>query len=402
MKRLIAILLVLVLGGSIFLAVNSGSGGRRTDGLYYAAAGIHPDAELLQVNGDAVTAEEYLYWLAYDCEYLTSYNGALDWNEQVTDDMTYSQYAKADALETVKLYAVVRQWAEQNEITLTEDDQAQLEALRQQYVTYYGGEEGYTQQIQLLGIGQEAFDAINTTSLLYSKVMDAYCSPDGALYPGDEAVDAFAADGGYLTVKLLHISTAGLDNQDAIDAQYAKAEDCVRRLREAEDPAAVYDALVEELALTYDENGLTICPTDADVDETLYAALNALAVGEISDVITCENGYYVGLRTELDRQGVIGDCFQAALQQAQEDAQVKRNDKLYDAIDAETFYTALLQERSALQQQFAAAADDTSDSGETAEGGENAAAGSGEAAAGNGENAGNDAPESGSADASTP
>ena len=42
--------------------------GSRTDGLLYQASGIHPDAELLLIDRQTVTAEEYLYWLAYDCD----------------------------------------------------------------------------------------------------------------------------------------------------------------------------------------------------------------------------------------------------------------------------------------------------------------------------------------------
>ena len=42
--------------------------GHRTDGLLYEASGLHPDAELLLIDGQTVTAEEYLYWLAYDCD----------------------------------------------------------------------------------------------------------------------------------------------------------------------------------------------------------------------------------------------------------------------------------------------------------------------------------------------
>ena len=47
--------------------------GKRTDGIFYESSGIHPDAALMTVNKRPVSAEEYLYWLAYDCDYLSSY-----------------------------------------------------------------------------------------------------------------------------------------------------------------------------------------------------------------------------------------------------------------------------------------------------------------------------------------
>ena len=72
MKRFAAMLVVSVL---MVLWIASGdrmSSGQRTDGLYYEVPGIHPDAVLMRINGEDIAAEEYLYWLAYDCEYLTS------------------------------------------------------------------------------------------------------------------------------------------------------------------------------------------------------------------------------------------------------------------------------------------------------------------------------------------
>ena len=63
--------------------------GKRTDGVFYEASGIHPDAALMTVNKQAVSAEEYLYWLAYDCDYLTSYVGSVDFGSAISGSMTY-------------------------------------------------------------------------------------------------------------------------------------------------------------------------------------------------------------------------------------------------------------------------------------------------------------------------
>ena len=116
--------------------------GKRTDGVFYQASGIHPDATLMTVNKQSVSAEEYLYWLAYDCDYLTSYMGSVDFDAAVSGSLTYGQYAQEDAQRTVVLYAVVRQRAQQAGSTLSEESQAQLAAQRPQSVTSAGGEEG--------------------------------------------------------------------------------------------------------------------------------------------------------------------------------------------------------------------------------------------------------------------
>ena len=128
--RLIAGVLVSVaLVGAISLTGGMKKGSR-TDGLLYKASGLHPDGQLLLVNGETVTCEEYLYWLAYDCEYLSTYVQGIDWSTELTSGVTYGDYAQTDTLETVKLYSVVRAWAEEAGITLTDEDQEALDAQR--------------------------------------------------------------------------------------------------------------------------------------------------------------------------------------------------------------------------------------------------------------------------------
>ena len=61
MKRFAAMLVVSVL---MVLWIASGdrmSAGQRTDGLYYEVTGIHPDAVLMRIEGEDISAEEY--WL---------------------------------------------------------------------------------------------------------------------------------------------------------------------------------------------------------------------------------------------------------------------------------------------------------------------------------------------------
>ncbi|MBQ0037997.1 MAG: peptidyl-prolyl cis-trans isomerase [Clostridiales bacterium] len=355
MKRLLALLIAVILLVSAGIAALENHGGSRNDGLYYAATDIHPDARLLQINGRDISAEEYLYWLAYDCEYLTSTTKELDWNSEIANGITYAQYAKTDALETVKLYTVVRQWAEDAGITLSDEDQAQLEAQRQQYVAYYGSEDAYDQQIQLLGIGKNALDSINAVYFLYAHVLQQFCTKGSALYPGDDVLQGFADENGYLTVKLLYIPTDGLENQAAIDAQKSTAIKYAEELQKAKDVDAVYDKLAKKLNLEYPENGLTMTADDASLDAKLMKALAAMKEGEVSDVISCDNGYYVAIRMPLDQEAVAADYFEIQLQAARDSATVGFNEKLYDSIDAGTFYTHLQEQRTALQEAFDAA-----------------------------------------------
>lgn len=350
MKRFIAMLCASILAVGLIAYATAGTG-RRTDGLYYEASGIRPDAKLITVNGETVPAEEYLYWLAYQCEYLSSYVGSLDFSAQLTDGMTFGEYAKKDALETVKLYAVVRQWADKNGITLTESDQAEMDQQRQQYVSYYGSEEAYLQQIQLLGISEDAFEQINSTYYLYQGVARAYCTKDGALRPTDDALISYAAENGYYTAKYLYVSTQGQD-ETSVAQQRAQMESCAAQLREAENMDAKYLELAKSLGMTTDGSAATFQVTD--VGTGAGEILEALESGQVSDVVEGESGLYVFIRQELDLDAIAQKSFNSALEEARDAAKVKCS-KAYDKLDAGNFYTALQQARSSFQSSSAAA-----------------------------------------------
>ena len=336
--RLIAGALVsVVLVGAISLTGGMKKG-HRTDGLLYEASGLHPDAELLLIDGQTVTAEEYLYWLAYDCEYLSGYVPSLDWSAELTAGVTYGDYAKTEALETVKLFSVVRAWAQEAGVTLTEEDQAALETQRQEYVEYFGGEEAYQQQLAAMGVAEEAYDRISETAFLYQRLETEFGTEGSALYPDGAALAQYAADNGYLTGRVIFV--------EAGDGAEEEANGYLKRMQEAVDKAAEHDAICQERNVDqYGSMTFTFMEGDA-----LCEAAAALGVGELSGVVAMDEGYYIFLREETDLSAVLPTYFDAVLKERRSAANVVYNEKLYSAIDTGTFYQKLVELRSQLSQ----------------------------------------------------
>lgn len=316
--------------------------GSRTDGLLYQASGIHPDAELLLIDGQTVTAEEYLYWLAYDCEYLSTYVPGVDWSAELTEGLTYGDYAKTDTLETVKLYSVVRAWAEEAGVTLTEEDRAALEAQRLEYVTYYGSEEAYQQQLEAQGITEEVYDRINETAYLYQRLQDQFCTEGSALYPDSEALAQYAADNGYLTGKAIYVPAG--------DGAEEEANGYLKRMQEAEDKIAEHAAICQEREVDQ-QDSITFSATAGDsLSDALGQAVSALQPNEMTDVVALDDGYYIFLREETDLNAVLPTYFNELLQARRSEAHVVYNEELYAAIDTGAFYEKLTQLRSELGQ----------------------------------------------------
>ena len=320
--------------------------GSRTDGLLYQASGIHPDAELLLIDGQTVTAEEYLYWLAQDCDYLSGQVEGLDWDAAVTEDMTFGAYAKADALEAVKQHAVVRAWAGEAGIGLTDADKAEMEAQRQQYVTYYGSEESFLQRLAVMGVSEAAWDVIQTGQYLYRDLYEAFCTPGSGLYPDDKTLSDYAAQQGYVSVYALKITG---DNADTM------AADLLDRWQAAEDKESEYAAICEELG---QEAGSAVTLAAVE-DDPLSDAIAALEEGGMDAVIDpYEDGTcYVVMRTETDMSAVAQTYFDVLWEQRVQDAVVVVNTKLYDTIDTGAFYEKLTQLRAALEAESGDTAD---------------------------------------------
>ena len=310
--------------------------GKRTDGLMYQASGLHPDGELMSINGQVVSCEEYLYWLAQDCEYLASQVEGLDWNAAVTEGMTFAEYAKADAAEAVKQHAVVRAWAQEAGITLTDEDKAEMAAQREQYVTYYGSEEAYLRQLELVGISEETLELTQAGQYLYRDLYEAFSTPGSGLYPDEATLADYAAAQKYMGVYVVTVD----DDKDAEGV----ARDLLARWQAAEDKESEYAAICEELG---QEIGAAVTLAAVEGDP-LSSAIEALEVGGMDAVIDpYEDGVcYVVMRTETDMSAVAQTYFDVLWEQRLESAVVVTNSKLYDAIDAGTFYQALAQLRA--------------------------------------------------------
>lgn len=347
----IALACLVVLGAALWTTHRANTG-KRTDGLYYLASGIRPDARLLTAGGETVEGEEYLYWLAYACEYLTSNLGNVDWNANVTEGVTFGDYAKADALETVKLFAVIRRLAGENGITLTEEDLTRLQEQKDQYIAYYGGEEAYRRQVQLMGISEEAYDRINSAYLLLDHLTELATKEGGSLYPAENELLAYGDKNGYVSARFLYLPLTGLD-EAAVEAQRILAESYVQRLRELDADGAyqLLGQLAAELGMEVPEEDYTFSADTAD--EQVVQAIAALEEGAVSDVIATDNGFYVAIRRPLNTAALAPSYFsdQLALQRQ---ALPVTFSKLYDKLDAGTFYTNLLQQRKDLAGQFSA------------------------------------------------
>ena len=321
MKRLLG----LVLAGALMVGVLTGCGEQNTtpaaDDIAYQTAGISRDTVLFTVDGADVTADEYLFWLlgaiteAQQNGYLTTDES---WAGEI-EGVPASEYLKSTALETAKLYALMELKADKAGVTLTEEDQAQVDAQMEQMVSYLAlmDYESLQEYLDCQCITEETFRRLNSAYYLNLNYTDKLIAEgDERLIPTEEQMTTFLDENGFYSCKHILLSTRRETgetdelgqavyedfSEEEIAAVKAEADALLAQIRAAADPAAEFDKVMNERSEDgRDAEGNLAAPDGYDtytgqmVAEFEETAL-ALQPGEISEPVKSDFGYHIILR----------------------------------------------------------------------------------------------------------
>lgn len=311
--------------------------------LLQQASGLKGTETVMTVDGEAVSAEEYLYMVSYSAQSL-SYYGITDLNTDLGDSYTAADYVTEQALSQVKQQAAIRKWAADKGVTLTDEDAANLQAQKDGY-----GDEMDT-LLKVNGISEEQYDRLMNTSMLYSRLYDTYCAEGGSLRPSDSELSALAEEHVLMTADVLTLSTGGMDDA-AKDEAKALMNGYFQQLAAAEDNAAAFaalevaDGVVASAGVTYDG-----CEETA-----LTTALAELGEGAVGGVIQDEGAYYVVVRRATDLSVAAEMLFGEEMSARIENAQVELNEDVYNRIDIASFYTKFVAAQQKLYTSLSAA-----------------------------------------------
>lgn len=361
MKKLLSLVCAACL-----LALSGCGGASGSDSLSYELAGLDPQETMLTVEGRAVSAELYLYWLQYACSMAVSTGavdeaGALQWDYTYADGVTAEEYILGEALNQAKTYMLIEQWAEDYGVELTGEEEAAVDEEIAYYVEQLGGQEAYETYLGQIGISAAGNRRMTKDFYLYSKLLDMTKEVGSPLYIDDEELylyDGITAD----TVLVDHILF--LTGGDAADDQvrYDTLEQVRQSLLEAEGTFRtdlfnyIADTYSEDTGRAYYPNGYLVTEDANFVEPFLEAAL-ALEEGEVSEIVTSEYGYHLLLRKPI-RDYVADAHLGGLLMVAADNAEVTYS-AAYEALDRRAYYAAY----QAHLAEAAAGAEEAGDSG---------------------------------------
>lgn len=323
------------------------------EGVTYEATGVASDEIVASVDGNGAEAELFTFWLGVICDNLETAYGldlAQSWSMEAGNGETIEDFVREDALTAIRQQLVLENLAERYHVELSAEDEAGLDALRENYLGQYGGEEGYQARLYKAGVSEKGYGRLSRADYLYQALYRSYCTPGSALYADDDVLRAYASD--YITADHILLATIDLETGEALDEEAAAekrrlAEELLRRLRDSADPAALFDELADEYSedtgRAWNPKGYTFNQSSGFVDAFKDAAY-ALEENEYSDIVESQFGCHIILRRPLDAaaavEAVREEYFQVFFAAELEGAELELSPAA-DRLDIPALYAAL-------------------------------------------------------------
>lgn len=287
-----------------------------------------PDEIVATVNGRDVTWQNYFYWLYtqaiqvqnYFTQMSAYYGEVHTWDEIAYEDSdtTFAQATVENAGVMLRQLHGIEDYATDNNVKLTEADEAAIAAQLESDITSFCGEDAteddFNTRIGESYLTRELYDRINRIDKLYANGFNEQYGENGSKLADKDAI-AYLEDNGYLCAThilfmTIDASTREALTEDEIAAKKAQAEKVLEELSAITDPE-VLAARFAELKEEYDEDtGKTVYPdgyvfTEGTMVTEFEDAVKSLKAGEISGIVESSYGYHIIMRLAPDADRTV-------------------------------------------------------------------------------------------------
>ena len=292
---------------------------------WLAVSGIAGDETVVRLGEIEISASHYLYWLQrVISDYLAQFGGqmtTLPWDTEMVEGQTFGQFMQDQALELATLHALLRQMAQEENLT---PDPAVAADVESQYVNMVmqagDNEERVIHALWGNLLSKELITWISENSDLSSQLRELYFGENSGHYPTDAEVNAYLEESGQYRAKHILLATIDLDTREPLDEETvaqkkALADDLLSQLRTAQEPIVLFDQLMNEHS---EDSGLAANPDGyttrkGEMVAPFENAALALKSGEISDVVESDFGYHIILRLPMDPDDFRAECISSLM-----------------------------------------------------------------------------------------
>lgn len=226
-------------------------------------------------------------------------------DEQITSlNMTVGEYLKQQAVEELKILTAVERIAEDNNISLSDEDYEELEENKEEVISNVGGKSEFKKLLRKNNITEAAYDKFYYINKLYDKVFEELYSSgkknDLTTEEKESAKEEYFEK--YLKIQQIVLAkidvSTGSDLSDTIINQKETLADSI--LTEAINGADFEDLIIKYSEEAQEKGNNAYYYAKGELLENIESVVVGLGTGSISDVIETDYAFHIVKRLELD------------------------------------------------------------------------------------------------------
>ena len=226
-------------------------------------------------------------------------------DEQITSlNMTVGEYLKQQAVEELKILTAVEKIAEENNISLSDEEYDEFEEYKEEVISNVGGNYEFKKLLRKNNITEAAYDKFYYINKLYDKVyQELYSSGKKNDLTNEEKESAKEENyEKYLKIQQIVLAkidvSTGNDLSDTIINQKATLANSI--LTEARNGTDFEDLIIKYSEEAQEKGNNTYYYAKGDLLENIESVVVGLGTGSISDVIETDYAFHIVKRLELD------------------------------------------------------------------------------------------------------
>ena len=226
-------------------------------------------------------------------------------DEQITSlNMTVGEYLKQQAVEELKILTAVERIAEDNNISLSDEDYKDLDENKEEVISNVGGKSEFKKLLRKNNITEAAYDKFYYINKLYDKVFEELYGSGKKNDLTNEEKESAKEEYFEKYLKIQQIVLAKIDvstGSDLSDTIINKKETLANSiLTEARNGADFEDLIIKYSEEAQEKGNNTYYYAKGDLLENIESVVVGLGTGSISDVIETDYAFHIVKRLELD------------------------------------------------------------------------------------------------------
>ena len=252
---------------------------------------------VISINGDKIDGSEFAYYLNYE---LASHENP----EELTKEEV--EKIKETALETAVNNTIVLQKCKEYGLELTAEEEAEIKALREEFIDDLGGSAKYLEFLNEASLNDRVYKKTQEQSYYHTKLMSYLTEntdqPESIGFT-DQTLRQFFADN-YVKIKYICMSTLTDDGEPVTDEEYDEQLNLARIVAEgAKEPDKDFDLLIEKYNDDYKmrvyPDGFVYSKLELENVDIFKHALE-MEDNEISGPYSASDGFYIIKRYPVD------------------------------------------------------------------------------------------------------